>query len=164
MTLVRSTNDWPARRDERGSSITRGSTRGTLTIVTVLRRPKASLPASRATKLSDLLATCGNGCDGSRPTGTRSGRTWVSKKRATQRRSCSSRSAWLRMRIPSAASAGITSSLKTAYCASISSCAAAAIDAMSAAVTPLLGLSEASRQSAKRTSKNSSRLEETMQT
>ena len=55
--------------------MTRGSTRGTLTIVAVLRRPNASLPARRAMKLSDLLATCGNGCDGSRPTGTSSGRT-----------------------------------------------------------------------------------------
>ena len=49
----------PAAR--RGSSITRGRTRGTLTIVAVLRRPNASLPARRAMKLSDLLATCGNG-------------------------------------------------------------------------------------------------------
>ena len=58
-----------------GSRITRGSTRGTLTIAIVFARPKASLPPSRAMKFSDLFATCGNGCAGSSPTGTSSGRT-----------------------------------------------------------------------------------------
>ena len=66
--------------------------------------------------------------------------------------------------MPFAASAGITSSLKTAYWSSISACAAAASASMSAAVVPVLGWREASRQSAKRTSKNSSRFDETMQT
>ena len=115
MTLVSSTNDLFRRRSP-GSLITRGSTRGTLTIEIVLRRPKASLPPRRAMKLSDLFATCGNGCAGSSPTGTSSGRTCVSKKRSTQRRSASLRSAWLTIRMPLAASAGITSSLKTVYC------------------------------------------------
>ena len=55
--------------------ITRGSTRGTLTIATLFLRPNASLPPSRAMKLSDLLATCGNGWAGSSPTGISSGRT-----------------------------------------------------------------------------------------
>jgi len=45
--------------------------------------------------------------------------------------------------MPRAASAGITSSLKTAYCASISACAAAASASMSAAVVPVLGWREA---------------------
>ena len=66
--------------------------------------------------------------------------------------------------MPLSASAGITSSLKTAYCSSTSACAAAASASMSAPVVPLFGFFAASRQSAKRTSKNSSRLEETMQT
>ena len=64
-------------------------------------RPNASLPARRAMKLSDLLATCGNGCDGSRPTGTSSGRTCGLEERArpsAARRAL--RSAWLRMRMP----------------------------------------------------------------
>ena len=63
-----------------GRRITRGSTRGTLTMAMWLSRPKASLPPSLTMKLSDLLATCGNGCAGSRPTGTSSGRTCDSKK------------------------------------------------------------------------------------
>ena len=68
------------------------------------------------------------------------------------------------MRSPSLASAGITSSLKIAYCSSISACAAAAIPSISAEDVPLPIRLAASRQSAKRTSKNSSRFDETMQT
>ena len=66
--------------------------------------------------------------------------------------------------MPRSARAGITSSLKTAYCSAKSACAAAASASMSAGVMPLSGRRDASRQSAKRTSKNSSRFDETMQT
>jgi hypothetical protein len=59
--------------------ITRGSTRGTLTMAIGFSRPKASLPRRRTMKLSDLLATCGKGCAGSSPTGISSGRTSRSK-------------------------------------------------------------------------------------
>ena len=62
------------------------------------------------------------------------------------------------------ASAGITSSLKTVYCSSTRACAAAASASRSRAETPVPGRRAASRLSAKRTSKNSSRFEETMQT
>ena len=91
--------------------MTRGSTRGTLTMAIWLSRPKASRPPSRAMKLSDLLATCGNGWLGSRLTGTSSGRTWVSKKRCTHLRCAALRSAWLSTTIPACCSAGISTSL-----------------------------------------------------
>jgi hypothetical protein len=68
------------------------------------------------------------------------------------------------MRMPLATSAGMTSSLKTAYCSPIKACASAARASISALPTPVPGRLDASRLSAKRTSKNSSRLDETMQT
>ena len=64
--------------------------------------------------------------------------------------------------MPSRASAGMTSSLKSAYCSSISACAAGATAASSRRATPLPALRAASSKSAKRTSKNSSRFDETM--
>ena len=63
----------------RGSLITRGSTRGALTMAIVVSRPNASRPDSSTMKLSVLLATCGNGCAGSSPIGVSSGRTSRSK-------------------------------------------------------------------------------------
>ena len=58
-----------------GMQKNRGRTRGTLTMAISFSRPNASLPMSRTMKLSDLLATCGNGCEGSNPTGISSGCT-----------------------------------------------------------------------------------------
>ena len=106
-----------------------------------------------------LLATSGNGWLGSRLTGTSSGRTCVSKKFATQARWAALRSAWLRINRPSRCSAGISSSLKSAYCSSISSCATAA-SAVTAALAP--EALACSMTSASRTSKNSSRFDETI--
>ena len=57
----------PPRQRRRAARITRGSTRGTLTMAIAFSRPNASLPPSRTMKLSDLLATCGNGCAGIEP-------------------------------------------------------------------------------------------------
>jgi hypothetical protein len=60
-----------------GKRMTRGNTRGTLTMAISFSRPKASLPDKRTMKLSDLLATWGKGCDGSKPTGMSKGFTWL---------------------------------------------------------------------------------------
>ena len=96
-------------------------------------------------KFSDLFATCGNGCEGSSPTGISSGRTCCSKKRATHSRCAGLRSAWLSTVSPRACSAGTTSSLKTRYCSSISACASADTARTSAEVTVVRGEREASR-------------------
>ena len=144
MTLVSSTKPWRRLHSSSGRRMTRGSTRGTFTMATEFSRPKASRPLRRAMKLSDLLATVGKGCEGSRPTGTSSGRTCCSKKRATQRRCASSRCAWLSTTMPSPWSAGMSCSLKTRYCSSTSSCAALATEARSCSVTPLSGRRAAS--------------------
>ena len=146
-----------------GTLITRGSTRGTLTMAMRLSRPSASLPDSRAMKCSDLLATCGNGCAGSRPTGTSSGRTSRSKNLLTHARISSVRSAWLRIWMLCSRKAGMTWSLKIAYCWSIRSWAARPTRSTSRGVTRPLPSRCASSMSAKRTSKNSSRLLDTMQ-
>ena len=58
-----------------GIRITRRSTRGALTIAIAVSRPNASRPPRSTMKFSVLLATCGNGCAGSRPIGVSSGRT-----------------------------------------------------------------------------------------
>jgi len=62
-----------------------------------------------------------------------------------------------------AASAGMTSSLKTRYCSSISACASATTTATSAWLVSLSGRRAASIASEKRTSKNSSMLDDMMQ-
>ena len=116
-------------------------------------------------KLSDLLATCGNGCDGSRPTGTSSGRTWRLEEAVDPARARAAlRSAWLRMRMPLAASAGITSSLKTRVLLVDQRVRLGGERLDVGGGDAGAGRRDASRQSAKRTSKNSSRLDETMQT
>ena len=165
ITLVSSTKPWvPGSHNAAGSAITRGSARGTLTMAIELSRPKASWPPSLTMKLSDLLATCGNGCAGSSPTGSSSGCTWVSKNRATQARWAGLRWAWLTMKIPCACNAGITSWLKMAYFSTIRSWASAATWRNSSRCGSSLpvALRMASSASAKRTSKNSSMLDETM--
>jgi hypothetical protein len=58
-----------------GSWITRGSSRGALTMAIDDSRPKASRPDSSTMKFSVLLTTCGNGCAGSSPMGVSSGLT-----------------------------------------------------------------------------------------
>ena len=147
-----------------GSRMTRGSTRGTFTMAMVFSRPNALRPPSLAMKFSDLLATCGNGCAGSSPTGTSSGRTSRSKKRSTHSRCLAVRSAWLAMRMPCRASDGITCSLKMAYCSSISPWASEEMAIRSRIASPAPGMRAASSASAKRTSKNSSRLDDTIVT
>ena len=57
------------------SSITRGSTRGALTMAIEVSRPNASRPDSSTMKLRLLLTTCGNGCAGSILIGVSSGLT-----------------------------------------------------------------------------------------
>ena len=94
-----------------GIRIMRGSTRGTFRMAIGFSRPKASLPLSRTMKLSDLLATCGNGCEGSSPTGISSGRTSRSKYSWTQRRWVGLRSPCEMTWMPWAAKAGISASL-----------------------------------------------------
>ena len=66
--------------------------------------------------------------------------------------------------MPSRASSGITTSLKTRYCSSTSACASTAIASRSRAEVGKPGRFAASTRSAMRTSKNSSRFDETMQT
>ena len=165
ITLVSSTKACiPGAQMAAGSLITRGNARGTLTIAIEFSRPNASCPPSLTMKLSDLLATCGNGCAGSSPTGSNSGCTWVSKNRATQARCSALRSAWLITMMPSRCSAGITSSLKTAYFSSIRPCASAATwrNWSRCGSSSPVALRIASSAAAKRTSKNSSMLDETM--
>ncbi|MCY1370277.1 hypothetical protein D9M69_573640 [compost metagenome] len=89
----------------------RGRMRGTLTMAISFSRPKASLPVSRTMKLSDLLATCGNGCAGSSPTGNNSGCTSRTKKSFTQRRWRGLRSPWATSLMPFFSSRGNSSSL-----------------------------------------------------
>ena len=57
-----------------GILITRGTSRGALTIATLVSRLKASRPDSSTMKLRLLFTTWGNGCAGSSPMGVRSGR------------------------------------------------------------------------------------------
>ena len=91
--------------------MSRGRARGTLTMAISFSRPKASPPRRRTMKFSDLLATCGNGCAGSSPTGISSGRTSRRKYSRTQRRCAAVRSPWETMRMPRAANAGTSESL-----------------------------------------------------
>jgi hypothetical protein len=144
ITLVSSTKPCRPPHSGAGRRITRDRMRGTFTIAIWFSRPNASRPPRRTMKLSDLFATSGNGCDGSRLTGTSSGRTCSSKKPCTQRRCAASRSAWLMTTMPSRCSAGMTSSLKSAYCSSMIACAAAATDARSWFDTPVPGARAAS--------------------
>ena len=64
ITLVSSTKAWRPSDTWGGSLMTRGSTRGTLTMAMRVSRPSASLPDSRTMKCSDLFATCGKGAPG----------------------------------------------------------------------------------------------------
>ncbi|MNT61062.1 hypothetical protein D3C72_1986790 [compost metagenome] len=98
-----------------GILMRRGSTRGSLTIWIGFSRPKASLPPRRTMKFSDLLATCGNGCAGSSPTGISSGRTSRSKYSLTHLRWAGLRSPCDTMWMPCVAKVGISSSLYSAY-------------------------------------------------
>ena len=75
MTLDSRTNALSEPAIARGSAMTRGRSRGALTVAIVVSRPNASRPESSTTKLRLLLATCGNGCAGSRPIGVSSGLT-----------------------------------------------------------------------------------------
>lgn len=74
-TLDRLTHCAPLAATAAGMRISRGSARGILTMAISFSRPKASPPLRRTMKFKDLLATCGKGCAGSRPTGISSGRT-----------------------------------------------------------------------------------------
>ena len=90
----------PALHSASGSRITRGNARGTLTMAMRFSRPKASRPPSRTMKFRLLLATSGNGCAGSSPTGTSSGRTCDSKNLPTQRCCAALRCTWLMISMP----------------------------------------------------------------
>jgi len=111
--LTNSDSPLAARRD--GMRTRRGSARGTLTMATSFLRPKASCPCSRTMKLSDLLATCGNGWAGSSPTGISSGRTSRMKYSCTQVRCADERSPCETMRMPCRANSGTRESLYSEY-------------------------------------------------
>ena len=111
MTLESMTNSVSPPVTRSGRRSTRGSTRGTLTMAISLLRPKASLPFSCTMKLSDLLATSGNGCAGSSATGTSSGLTSRKKYSRTHLRCASVRSMCETMRMRWVAIAGSSTSL-----------------------------------------------------
>ena len=111
MTLDSETNSVRPSDTVSGMRMKRGSTRGTFTMAISLARPNASLPPRRTMKFSDLLATCGNGCDGSSPTGISSGLTSRWKYAATQRCCAGVRSPCDTMRMPRLRNAGSNWSL-----------------------------------------------------
>ena len=122
MTLVSATNPTLVPETLSGKRMMRGNTRGTLTMAISLLRPKASLPPRRTIKFKALLATCGKGCAGSKPTGIKSGRTSRSKYCFTHKRCSASRSPCDKILIPQCASAGRMASLYSPYCRSTKAC------------------------------------------
>ena len=146
-----------------GKAINRGKARGSFTMATSLARPKASPPLRRTTMFRDLLATCGNGWAGSSATGTSKGLTACRKCRCTHLRCAAVRSWWCTMRIPAAWKAGSRDWLYSAYWRATKSWAVRNSSRPSAALyTPCAMVLTATICGAARTSKNSSRLDETM--
>ena len=164
MTLDKLTKLRPFGATLCGTAINRGSTRGTLTMAISLTRPNASAPFRRTMKLSDLLATIGNGCDGSSPTGISSGCTSRAKYSRTHLRCAGLRSPCDRIWMPFSANAGIRPSLYSAYWRSTSAWAlAASASKLATVLVPRVSpVCAAVRCGAARTSKNSSRLDETI--
>ena len=103
--------------------ITRGSTRGALTMAIEVSRPNASRPDSSTMKLRLLLTTWGKGWAGSSPIGVNSGFTSRLKYSVTHCRCASLRSTLRKSRIPAAASAGRTCPLSVRYFSATSVCA-----------------------------------------
>ena len=127
ITLVSSTKACCPAQSSSGSLITRGSTRGTLTIAIVFSRPKASRPPRRAMKLSDFVGDLRERMRRVQPHRHQQRPHLVARRTCRPSGAAPRRAAaWFKTTMPSRSSAGIISSLSSAYCSSISSRALAA--------------------------------------